>query len=70
MRLVTNWKRSLRWFSTQAHLINLAFLGTWSTLPEKFQDALEPPWVIGIAAALIVLGVVGRVIDQTPKDAP
>lgn len=72
MRLVDDAKSCWKWLSVQFPALNLAFLGTWSVLPVKFQDALPLPWVIGIAAALIVLGVVGRLIAQSekPKDAP
>lgn len=66
-RLVPEWRRCLRWFSVNIPALNLAFLGAWSVLPAKFQDALPMPWVVGIAAALIVLGVVGRLIEQKPK---
>ena len=64
MKLIDNWRSCLKWFSVQFPAINLAFLGTWSALPSKFQDALPMSWVIGIAAVLIVLGVIGRLIDQ------
>lgn len=67
MKLVSNWKNSWRWFSVQFPIINTAFLGTWSVLPAKFQDALPMPWVIGIAVALIVVGVAGRLINQEGK---
>lgn len=69
MRLVENWRKAWRWLSVQFPALNLAFLGTWSVLPAKFQDALPMPWVIGIAVVLIVLGVVGRMIDQS-RGAP
>lgn len=70
MRLVPDWKQSIKWFSVQFPLVNTAFLGTWAMLPQKFQDALPVPVVIGIAIALIVIGVAGRLVDQKPKDAP
>jgi len=71
MKLIENWKGAFRWFSVQFPALNLAFLGTWSALPSKFQDALPMPVVMGIAAVLIVLGVIGRLVDQTPpKDKP
>lgn len=70
IKLVPDWKRSLRWFSVQVPAVNTAFLSTWALLPVKFQDAVPVPWVIGIAVALIVIGVVGRLIDQTPKANP
>ena len=67
MKLVPDWKSALHWFSVQVPAVNTAFLGTWALLPVKFQDALPMPWVIGIAILLIVVGVAGRLIDQTPK---
>lgn len=70
MKLIDDWKLCLKWFSVQFPLVNTAFLGTWAMLPPKFQDALPVPVVIGIAIALIVLGVVGRLIDQSKKDTP
>lgn len=70
MKLVEDAKQAWRWMSIQFPALNLAFLGTWGALPSKFQDAIPTPWVIGISTALIVLGVVGRLIDQKPKDAP
>lgn len=70
MKLVDDWRDALKWFSVNVHAVNAAFLVTWANLPPKFQDALPMPWVIGIAVALLVLGVAGRLIDQSPKDTP
>ena len=70
IKLVDDARKAWRWLSVQIPALNVAFLATWSVLPAKFQDALPAPWVIGIAVGLIVLGVAGRLIDQTPKDAP
>lgn len=67
---VAGWLSAWRWFSVQVPAVNLAFLGAWGALPARFQDAIPLPWVIGIAAALIVLGVVGRLVDQTPREVP
>ena len=64
LELVDDAKGAWRWFSVQIPAINLAFLGTWSALPEKFQDALPLPWVLGIAVALILLGIAGRLVKQ------
>ncbi len=70
MKLVDDAKQAWRWFSVQMPAVNTAFLLTWANLPEKFQSVLPVSWVIGIAVALLVLGVAGRLIDQKPKDAP
>lgn len=62
---VENWRKSWRWLSVQIPAVNSAFLATWSLLPAKFQDAMPPVAVIGISVALIVLGVAGRLLDQS-----
>lgn len=64
MKLIDNAKQWYKMFSLQANALNVAFLGTWSLLPAKFQDVLPVPVVIGIAVALILLGTVGRLIKQ------
>ena len=67
-KLVADAHESWRWFSVQIPAVNTAFLGTWAMLPDRFQEALPMPWVLGIAITLIVMGVGGRLIDQTPKE--
>ena len=69
MKLVGNWRKAWRWLSIQFPALNLTFLATWGALPTKFQDVIPTPLVMGISAALIVMGVVGRMIDQS-RDAP
>jgi hypothetical protein len=65
MRLTEDWKDAWKWFSVQLPIVNTAFLATWAVLPAKFQDILPVGVVIGIAVALLIAGVVGRVINQT-----
>jgi hypothetical protein len=62
--LVDDAKDCWRWLSVQIPALNLAFLATWAMLPAKFQDALPAHWVVAIAAGLLVLGVLGRLIKQ------
>ena len=64
MKLVDNAKHWYKMFSLQANTLNLAFLGTWGLLPEKFQDVLPTPALLGIAITLLLLGTVGRLIKQ------
>lgn len=68
MKLVNNWREARKWLSMKIPAANAAFLLTWSQLPQKFQDALPLPWVIGIAVLLLLAGMFGRVVDQTPKE--
>jgi protein-S-isoprenylcysteine O-methyltransferase Ste14 len=72
MKLVEDAKNAWKWFSVQIPVVNIALIGTWSTLPSKFQDSIPLKYILIAAVALIVLGVAGRLIDQKPKaeDAP
>lgn len=65
INLVDDRRKCGRWLSVQIPAINAAFLATWAILPAKFQDALPPVAVISISVALIVLGVAGRLVDQS-----
>ena len=64
MKLISEWKKIYKYISVQIPALNVAFLGTWALLPQKFQDALPVPWVIAIAILLLVAGVFGRIIAQ------
>ena len=73
MKLIPNARQVLlKSYSQQAQLAALAGIGAYGALPDKLQDVL-PLWlVLGLASVLLVLGIVGRLIDQ-PKlheDAP
>lgn len=64
MKLVSNWRAAPKWFSNWAHAVNVAFLATWATIPDKIQDAI-PLWLLlAIAILLIALGVFARLVDQ------
>lgn len=62
-----DWRKSWRWFSMQAMALSTALLASWAVLPEKLQDAIPHPWPAVIAAGLLVLGMVGRLVKQEPK---
>ena len=64
MKLIDNAHAWYKMFSIQAQLAQGAFLATWATLPAKFQEVLPTEVVFGIAVALVVLGVVGRLVAQ------
>lgn len=71
IKLIPNWKQSLRWFSVQVPALNGAIIATWTQLPQKFQDAYPVSWLLATVIFLLVLGVYGRLVDQTPRtDAP
>jgi hypothetical protein len=67
MKLIPEIKRAWRFFSLQVNAINVAFLATWSLLPDKFQDVLPGKAVLVIAVVLIILGMFARLVSQKPE---
>lgn len=64
MRLVEDWKQAWRWYSTHALVIATAApLAVSET--EQYLGHEMPLWAKGaIAGAILVSGLVGRIIDQ------
>lgn len=68
---VEDWREAASWLSMQAMAVNTAFLATWALIPDKFQDKLGEGWLTGIAIALLVLGMFGRLTaQQKPTPTP
>lgn len=70
MKLIPQWKSALRMFSVQAQGLNLAGIAAWMALPDEMRDVVPPSVVLGIAMALLVLGIVGRLVAQPAIEAP
>ena len=64
MKIIPNWRDALRMYSIQAQALNFAIIGAWQALPDDLQDALPGSVVLGVAMGLLVLGIVGRLIQQ------
>ena len=70
MKLIPNAKQVLlHSYSQRAQGAALAMIGGYSVMPDKWQDSLPMPWVMGMACLALVLGIVGRLIAQ-PDLAP
>jgi hypothetical protein len=66
MRLIPNWKRLHRMASMRAMALAGAVQTTWELLPPDLKTSVPPKYVYLITMALLVFGMVGRLIDQ-PK---
>lgn len=66
MKLISNWRRAWRMFSMQAMTLAAALQGAWMLMPEDLKAALPPALVPVVSVALLVAGMVGRLVDQ-PK---
>lgn len=69
VELVEGWQTAHKWFSTQAMAVAAAILGGWQVLPDDMKTALPQCLVAWVAVVLLVLGIGGRLIKQTPKKA-
>lgn len=76
MKLIENWRRAHRMLSVQAMALAAAVQGAWPTLPEEMKSSISPTLVNWISLALLVAGIVGRLVQQNstepapPKDQP
>lgn len=68
--LVENARSAWRWFSVQAMVAAGALQAAWTVIPEDMKASIPPGIVQGVTIVLLVLGVAGRLVDQSPKDTP
>lgn len=59
-----------RMFSMQAMGVATSLLGAWGAMPDSLQARLPGRLVVGIAVALLVLGMVGRLVQQDAVRPP
>ena len=64
MTFIPNIKQAWKMFSIQAQAINAALLVSWQSLPATLQTVIPVQYLLVIAVILLVLGMVGRVIQQ------
>ncbi len=67
MKLIDDWKQAYRWFSVHILLVIAAIPGAWDLLPSDMKSML-PHWVIYTITGLAFAGILGRVVNQTPKE--
>ena len=66
VKLIPEWKRWYRMFSQWAFVAAGALQGVWLTLDEAQKQTLPDGAVNVVTGIVVVLGFVGRLIDQ-PK---
>ena len=64
MTFIPNIKQAWKMFSIQAQTINAGLILTWQSMPIAFQSAFPVQYLLILAVILLVLGIVGRVIQQ------
>jgi hypothetical protein len=69
-KLVDDWKKFYTWFSIQANAIGSAIAIGYASMYDHLKENFPPRYMAAITAAVFILGIVGRLSKQTPKDAP
>ena len=69
MQLIPNWRRAWRMFSVQAMAAVAVLQTAWPQIPDDIKAGWPPHLVHWVTVALVVAGVVGRVVSQ-PKANP
>ena len=64
MRMIPQWRHAWRMFSVQAMALATAVQGAWVAMPPDLRSSLEVEWVQWTSIALLVAGIVGRLVDQ------
>lgn len=62
--LIPNWRKAWRMISVQAMAVAGAIQGAWLFIPEDLRTSLPPNLVQGVTAALLALGIAGRLVQQ------
>lgn len=70
MNLIEDWKAAHKWFSMQSMALVVALQTTWVSIPDDLRASVPPALVSVITIALIGFGMVGRLVNQAPKEPP
>jgi hypothetical protein len=64
MQLVANWRGAVKWFSVRAMALGIALQWAYMALPPDMLATLPPYVGQWITIAVLVCGIVGRLIAQ------
>lgn len=67
MKLITNWRQTWRFFSIWAMTATGAIQAAWLGIPEGMKRSIPDDWINAVSLALLVLGVIGRMVKQDDK---
>lgn len=64
MRMVSDWRRAWRWYSSQAFAALAVLPAVWVSLPPDLKSYVPEAWMPWIVSAVAIGGLIGRLIDQ------
>lgn len=70
MKWIDDVKQAWRMLSMQAMGAALALQVTWSQIPDDMKASVPHQWVTYATGALMVLGMLGRLVKQEKPNGP
>lgn len=70
MKLIPEWKKAWRMFSVQAMTLATAMQTAWIAIPEDLKVRIPESYVNGVSIALLVAGILGRMVQQDSVQPP
>jgi phosphoribosylformylglycinamidine (FGAM) synthase-like enzyme len=70
MKLINEWRKCWKFFSVQANALGGAITVGYVSLYDKLKDNFPAKYMVAITAAVFILGIIGRLVSQQPKDKP
>lgn len=67
MKLVNDWKQAWRWISVNCMIIAGAIQAAWMSISDDMKAVIPHNMVEYVTIALLLFGVVGRLVKQEPK---
>jgi|TARA_R110000851_G_scaffold32845_4_gene87837 hypothetical protein len=67
MKMVDDWRASLKWFSVQAFIAVGVIQSAWLTVPDEVKLMVPETYVTGLTIFFAVVGFLGRLVDQKKK---
>lgn len=67
MKLVPNWRNAWKWISVNCMAGAAALQMIWLQMPPELKSEFPPGWVNYITATILVMGVLGRLLQQSPS---
>ncbi len=64
--LVPDWRKAWRWFSMWAMTLAIAIQTTWELATPELKANIPSTWLPYITIGVLIAGIVGRLINQTP----
>lgn len=68
MKLIEEWRSCWKYLSVQANTIGVAVASTYGLMYDQLKETLPPHVMSGVVAGVFVMGIIGRLVSQAPKD--